>query len=362
MRIAHSGRARISIRRPRALGESDRSGFWYSHADMVRQFQFAGNGLIDTGLLVGPDEVDKPQDQFRAPILPPDPIPVVNPRPSPNITGIPIIGQPLPTSPGNLGFSQYVLGASSTPLYPGLKPLVLSTAATYSGISTPGLVIDRSTVIAAGNRSQLLMQQQPARSWLLLFNPSYGQVQVALGTSVTWGTNGLGGNLVIGPGEAYFWSTSQGLGAAYTGSLAVIGLLPGVPFWAWESAGSTLLATDQYGNLITDDLNQWIATDLPGRQTNFQFYNNNGVLGFVAGGSGPWQGSAINLPAGSVWNNALTPTVVSGVTPNPFAQPVYFGRISPDELHAMGGGNLPRNRPHRGSQILWNMNGPIGIA
>lgn len=115
MRRMRSGRARISARRPRAMGESDRSGFWYSLDDMRKQFQWAGNTLQDQGLLVGPDELDVPQDQFRTLILPADPYPRINPRPSPNITPVTsVIGQPKPTSPENQGFTVFTLGFTVT--------------------------------------------------------------------------------------------------------------------------------------------------------------------------------------------------------------------------------------------------------
>lgn len=110
-RIMRSGRARISATRPRAIGESDRSGMWYSLDDLRKQMQWAGNTLIWTGLLVGPDELDVPQPQYKTPILPPDPVPRLQPRPSPNTTPVPVtVGAPLPTSPENLGFTVYTLG------------------------------------------------------------------------------------------------------------------------------------------------------------------------------------------------------------------------------------------------------------
>lgn len=110
-RIMRSGRARISLTRPRAMAESDRSGLWYSLDDLRPQMQWAGNKLIDTGLRVGPDELDVPQPQFRTPILPADPYPRYNPRPSPNTTPVPVtVGAPLPTSPENQGFTVYTLG------------------------------------------------------------------------------------------------------------------------------------------------------------------------------------------------------------------------------------------------------------
>lgn len=109
-RTMHSGKARISIRRPRAMGECDVCGFWHSLDDMIRQFQWAGNRLMDTGLLVGRDCLDVPQAQFRAPILPADPMPRHNSRPSYNVTNPAPIGGPLATSPENQGFTRFILG------------------------------------------------------------------------------------------------------------------------------------------------------------------------------------------------------------------------------------------------------------
>lgn len=264
--FARSGRARISLRRPEAMGECDRTGFWYPLSQMRRQFQWAGNKLIDTGLLVGPDQVDVPQDQFRSIILPPDPRPVPNPRPSQNTTGVPIIGQPLPTSPGNQGFTQFVINASIPPFYPMTKSGVLSAVAALSGVPTPSQVFDRSTVLTTSNTAAPVMGTQPARGWMVIYNPTNPQAQITLSNangpplpaanaSATWGVIT---NLILGPGEAYVWATSQGLGACYEGALAAIGLFPGMAFWAWESGGDVLWLTDEFGNLITDDYGQAI--------------------------------------------------------------------------------------------------------
>lgn len=213
------------------MGECDRCGLWHSLDAMSRQFQWAGNSLVDTGLLVGSDCLDVPQDQYRSLILPPDPVPRENPRPSANVTAWPIIGQPLPTSPENLGFTQFVLGASQPGLYPTTKAAVLAQAATASGIPTP-VTTDDSIRVATVNASIALMAANPARSWLLLYNPAVPQAQLALGATAAWGTLG---NLVLGPGEAFFWATAQGLGTVYQGALALIGLSPGVPFFAWQA-------------------------------------------------------------------------------------------------------------------------------
>lgn len=78
----HQGRARTSARSPRAKGECQCCGFWWPLLSLRRQMEWAGTSLRDTGFLVCPRCLDVPQPQLRTLILPPDPIPVPNPRPS----------------------------------------------------------------------------------------------------------------------------------------------------------------------------------------------------------------------------------------------------------------------------------------
>lgn len=326
--IAHSGRARIRIRRPRAMAESDRSGFWFSRDQMVRQLQWSGNQLIDTGLLVGPDEVDLPQQQFRAPILPPDPRPIVNPRPSPNVTGIPIIGQPLPTTPANQGFTQYTLGAPGTPgLYPITQAAVLAQVTTNSGV-TPPPNISAFSVPLAGNYSTWLLGPDDLRTYLLIYNPTTAAVQFALASSLM---SGQIVNLAIGPGEAYFWSTDQLLAPVWQGSVS---------------------ALSPFGN----SLPIWFWTDGTG------FYNDSGILAFAGDDAATgWNTTGIGNP-GDLWNNGRTVGVVFGSTPNPSAAPIFFGAITAPQLLALGGANIPTSMPTFGSKQIWNMSGMLAVA
>jgi hypothetical protein len=78
-----SGRAFTSLNRPRAFGVSDRDGAWRNHADMAWQYQYAGNSLVNLRLLVGRDELDTPNEQLKNPYLPPDPVPIKDPRTEP---------------------------------------------------------------------------------------------------------------------------------------------------------------------------------------------------------------------------------------------------------------------------------------
>jgi len=65
---------------PLALGICDKTGFVFRHIDLVKQMEWRGNSLVWTGFLVGRCYADKPNEQLRPPILPPDPVPVRNPR------------------------------------------------------------------------------------------------------------------------------------------------------------------------------------------------------------------------------------------------------------------------------------------
>lgn len=81
MRIHPKGtHVRINPARPEALGICDRTGFVFMKKDLIKQFEWRGNALTWTGLLVGRPYLDKPNEQNRPPILPPDPVPVTNPR------------------------------------------------------------------------------------------------------------------------------------------------------------------------------------------------------------------------------------------------------------------------------------------
>ncbi len=70
----------IDPSRPEALGVCDYSRFICMKKDLVKQMEWRGNALIWTGWLVHPNYLDVPNEQLRAPILPPDPVPVANPR------------------------------------------------------------------------------------------------------------------------------------------------------------------------------------------------------------------------------------------------------------------------------------------
>ena len=59
--------------------QCDRTGEMFEK--LHKQFEWAGEGKIWTGLWVGAKYLDKPQEQLRVPIVKDDPKPVSNPRP-----------------------------------------------------------------------------------------------------------------------------------------------------------------------------------------------------------------------------------------------------------------------------------------
>lgn len=75
--------ARVDPRNPEAFAKCDRCGFWYNRGDLAFQYEWAGTHLYNTGALVcttGNRCYDKPFEQLRTIILPPDPPPVMNAR------------------------------------------------------------------------------------------------------------------------------------------------------------------------------------------------------------------------------------------------------------------------------------------
>lgn len=76
----HGKHVSIDESNPDALGICDYTGFVHNRRDLVQQMEWRGNAIVWTGLFVGRQYADKPNEQLRPPILPPDPVPVRFPR------------------------------------------------------------------------------------------------------------------------------------------------------------------------------------------------------------------------------------------------------------------------------------------
>lgn len=71
----------VNPRDPVGYGTCDYSGDIVKRTDLVKQMAWRGNKLVWTGFMVSKHRADPPHDQQRTPILPPDPVPVLNARP-----------------------------------------------------------------------------------------------------------------------------------------------------------------------------------------------------------------------------------------------------------------------------------------
>lgn len=72
---------RVSMSKPDAVGRCDISGMMCKHADLVKQMEYRGSGLIWTGLWVYKGFADKPNPQGLSPLILGDPKPIDHPRP-----------------------------------------------------------------------------------------------------------------------------------------------------------------------------------------------------------------------------------------------------------------------------------------
>jgi hypothetical protein len=78
---SQSGRAVTNPEHPRAFAVCDNCRFWYNHHMLRWQREWAGTQIINKGFLVCQDCLDRPNPQLKARLMPPDPVPIANPRP-----------------------------------------------------------------------------------------------------------------------------------------------------------------------------------------------------------------------------------------------------------------------------------------
>lgn len=79
--FAPKGHAQVDPQHPTAFAICDRCGFQYNHRDLRFDVQWHGRHLQRTGYLVCSTCQDVPNPTLRPIVLPPDPVPILNPRP-----------------------------------------------------------------------------------------------------------------------------------------------------------------------------------------------------------------------------------------------------------------------------------------
>lgn len=78
--FAPRGHAKLNPASPAAFAICDRCGFMYCHRDLRWDQQYRGKYLQKTGFLVCDSCFDVPNPTLRPIVLPPDPVPIMNPR------------------------------------------------------------------------------------------------------------------------------------------------------------------------------------------------------------------------------------------------------------------------------------------
>lgn len=240
------GHARVDPRRPRAFGRCDSCGFTYNLRDLRKQYEWAGASIVWQGQLVCDSCYCKPQPQLKAIRLPPDPVPVKNPRP----WNFNQINMPL-------GFTEYSMWAGGTPLNFGVvlvdqdgNPILTSTGeeilieigsdgvallaqlAEMTDIPVPGNIVSYNSTIQTRQVAQQLIPADPLRSYIAIFNPCTAPMGVSTGTA----TLGVTPSITIAGGACLFWATAQGYGTPYTGAMTIIGDFPGTPYYAYAAS------------------------------------------------------------------------------------------------------------------------------
>jgi hypothetical protein len=92
MRVRNHGKyTKMSLNDPRGIARCDYSGLMVRHADLKKQKQYRGTGLVWTGLMVAPQFEDVPNAQELIPLIRLDPVPLNSPRPDSEIDAQPTI-------------------------------------------------------------------------------------------------------------------------------------------------------------------------------------------------------------------------------------------------------------------------------
>jgi len=318
-----TGRARVDPKNPRAFAVCDRCGLLYNLKSLVAEMEWRGPRLMETGYLVCTVTcLDVPQEQLRPRILPPDPVPVFNPRP-----------EAFAVEDGLQGFTLYTL--DPPPFYGSAAPVysenyVLEQLAAISGNPIP-VTTDFSSIITASQVPQSLVPGAADRSFLALFNPTSAPLAVSFGTAAFGSVT----SIMLYTGQALYWNAKNGL--ISLADMTIVGFRPNQPYYAWQSGvGQTLLA------------------------------NDNGVLLVLPAANYPTDPSG--LQPGAVWANGgpdpagVPVAVVDGGVPKPGVPDLFFGQVTAAQLQFYGGQNLPMSEPTPGSLQLWNNGGEIAIA
>lgn len=75
------GRAFVDPSNPQAFAVCDRCGFWHNRVDLQPQFIVSGPSVVNTNMAVCERCMDDLQWNLQTIVVPPDPLPIRDPRP-----------------------------------------------------------------------------------------------------------------------------------------------------------------------------------------------------------------------------------------------------------------------------------------
>lgn len=208
------GHIKVSRKDPHAAAQCDRCGFYYNHTALRWQYEWRGDSVKNIYWLVCKRCLDNPQPQLKTRRIPPDPVPIKNPRPDDSAS----------TVFGTLGFTQYsLIGSASDPTS------MLTALEAQLAPAPPNAAVFTKGTIASNQASQALVGKNLARTYLLVMNPGMGELAISLGSASVGSVTSLD----IGPLGAILWATSQGI-AVTTAALTISGNVKRAPFYLYE--------------------------------------------------------------------------------------------------------------------------------
>lgn len=175
----------LNPRYPRTLGICDYCGRTW-HLDELRyQMEWGGPNIINLHYRVCPRCYDKPQEQLRSIVLPPDPIPSLDPR-----------VEFYDIDSGLQGFVQNTLDPTNS----NITYAQLLQASQAWGLPQPALT-NRSGTLTTAFATQQIMAANPARKYLLIYNPAQYEFGVSQTTPINFASPAAGTTL-CGTGTA----------------------------------------------------------------------------------------------------------------------------------------------------------------
>lgn len=228
------GRARTNARSPSAKAVCDQCGEWYNLVDLREQVEYYGRSVKKTGYLVCRNCFDKPQPQLQPFVLPPDPVPVKNPRPE------------------NFFSDRGVAGYTQVTLWPPIlqnssasaKQAAIAQIASLSGIATPAAYGDLSLTVAKPFTTTIIAPKVATpRTWILFYNPGGFPIIISNGNAAFSGDPQA---ILLGPGNGLVQA-----GNGFTpGAVTCAVWEPGAPVWAFSTPA---YLHDEGGNILYDE-------------------------------------------------------------------------------------------------------------